>query len=82
LLRRNLIIECLDEAVKSIHLRLYVLDLLVDVLKLPLIADLRPDSLVVGEAGLVDGRRIALVAVDRRRRLGDGWNPQKGRDDN
>jgi len=71
LLRRNLPIECCDQVVQGIHLRLHVLDLAVDVLKLALIADLRADALVVGKAGLVDGRRIAFVAVDRRRCLGD-----------
>jgi hypothetical protein len=48
---------------------LHVLYLVLDAVELLLVGDLLSDALVVGEARLVDGRRVAGIAVDRRRRL-------------
>src|SRR5437660_6096245 len=65
----DLRIEGLDQRVGRIDLVLDRSDLPLDVLQLLLVVDLLPDALVVREARLVDGRRVAGVAVERRRRL-------------
>jgi len=81
LLGSDLIVESLDQGEKGVHLRLDVLDLGVDVVQLTLVAHLRPDSLVVGETGLIDGRRVAPVAVDRGRRLQGVGHPEESGND-
>ncbi len=76
------LVETDDKNIDRVQLRQGAVDRPLDGLKLPLVVHLLPDARVVGKTRLVDGRRIAWIAVDGRGRAQRLRQPNKGRKNN
>ena len=81
LLRSDLGLKAGDHGVDGVDLVDRVVDLRLDVDELVLVVDLLPDALVVGDASLIYGRRIARVAEDGRGVVHRLWSPRGGGQD-
>ena len=62
----DLVLQAGDQSVDGVDLSDGVADLRLNAFELVLVVDLLPDAAVVRETSLVDGGRIARIAVDGR----------------